>query len=261
MIKTEGFDKKSKNRRILKTIAALVVFLLFMVAQGAIVVTGCIDSYWAIWARAGVIWGLVVITLCFYWMRFKRISVLGFRKIQPGSAKRVLFYVPLLLIALLYFVTGFNLGEGPYYAHATLFLTLAIGMAEELYFRGIICSIWEETGEAKAMLISAILFALCHAMNLAGGADLTITILQICFAFIYGMVFAILFMIGKSLVPCVLLHTFHDLCCYLSDGGTIRFSIILAGIQFLILLIYFVCLYKLNNLDLTELFTHKTLKD
>ena len=250
MIKTEGFDKKSSKSKIRKTIAAVFFFLLFMFAQGAIVVTACIDRYWALWARAGIIWGLVLITLCFFMVRFKSVSILGFRKTQPGSEKRVLFYVPLLLISLLYFVTGFNFGEGPYYAHATLLFTLAIGMAEEIYFRGIICGIWRETGESKAMLISAILFALCHAMNLTGGADLTVTILQICFTFIYGMVFAILYMISKSLVPCVFLHAFHDLCCYLSDGGTIRLSILIAGIQFLILLIYFVCLCKLNGAEL-----------
>lgn len=235
---------EKQNKKILKTIIAMATFLLFMFAQGAIVVTGCIDRYWALWARAGIIWGLVLITLCFFWVRFKSVSVLGFRKTQPGSAKRVLFYVPLVLISSLYFVTGFNFGEGPYYAHATLFFTLAIGMAEEIYFRGIICGIWRETGERKAMLISAILFALCHVMNLAGGADLTGTFLQICFTFIYGMVFAILYMISKSLVPCVMLHTLHDLCCYLSAGGTVRFSILLAGMQFLILLIYFLWLLK-----------------
>lgn len=231
-----------RNKRILKTILAMAVYLMFMIAQGSIVVTACIDYYWALWARAGIIWGLVLITICFYRIKAGSITVLGFRRCEPGAAKKALYYAPLLLISLLYFVTGFNLGEGPYYAHATLFLTLAIGMAEEIYFRGIICGMWKENGIAKAMLISAGLFALCHALNFIGSTEPEITVLQISFALIYGMAFALLYLNGKSLVPCVLLHTFHDLCCYMSQGGTIRFNILLAIIQFGILIAYFVFL-------------------
>jgi len=186
----------------------------------------------------------VLITLGFFFARFKSVSILGFRKIRPGSAKLALYYAPLLIISLLYFVTGFNLGEGPHFAHATLFLTLAIGMAEEIYFRGIICGMWKENGTSKAMLISAGLFALCHALNFIGGTDSAITVLQIGFAFVYGMVFALLYMNGKSLVPCILLHTLHDLCCYMSQGGTIRFDALLAIVQFVMLIAYFVYLVR-----------------
>ncbi len=96
----------------------------------------------------------------------------------------------------------------------------------------------------KAMLISAVLFGLCHLLNIAGGASLTATALQICFAFLYGLVFALLFTVGKSIVPCVLLHALHDFCSFISADGSITFHIVLGSIQFVILILYFAYLLK-----------------
>ena len=241
------FVKRKRNHHnILKTVVALLTFIVFMFFQGAVVVIGKMDRDSAIWARSVIIWGLVSITILYYWIRFQNIKVLGFQRIMPGSAKRLLFYMPLIVIAFLYFVTGYNFGESPNYVIANVVLTLGIGMAEEIYFRGIICNIWLEKSIHKAILISAILFALSHLLKLLGGRDPTITILQICFTFVYGMVFAMIFTVGKSLIPCVLLHAFHNFCCYLSAEGTIAFMTLLAVIQSTILVIYFIYLLYTN---------------
>jgi len=235
-----------RHKRIRKTGLATGMFLLFMIAQGAVAVTACLEYDRALWVRAGIIWGLVLITMSLCRITAGSITGLGFRKNEPGAAKKVLYYLPLILIALLYFVSGINFGAGMRDISATLFLATAIGMAEELYFRGIICGIWAECGTEKAMLISAGLFALCHALNFIGGAEPVMTVLQICFALVYGMVFALLYLAGKSLVPCVLLHTFHDLCCYMSLNGTVWISTLLAIGQFGILIAYYVFLLRVS---------------
>jgi len=237
-------ETNNGGNKLIKTFFALLVFLLFMFAQGAVVVTGCVDGHYAVWARAGILWGLVAATLIYFFAKYKNLAGIGFGRGVQGVAKDLLYYIPLLAISLLYFTTGLNLGEGSYYIIANLFLTLAIGMAEEIYFRGIIGVIWLCKGKNKAMIISAVLFALCHMLNVIGGADFYLTLLQICFAFVYGMVFAILYFKGKSLVPLVLLHAFHDFCCYLSKGGTIRFNTLLAVIQACILVVYFIYLIR-----------------
>ena len=56
-----------------------------------------------------------------------------------------------LLIALSPLVAGVDLEEVAAFLFANLFLTLGIGMAEEIFFRGIICNLWLKYGVIKAM--------------------------------------------------------------------------------------------------------------
>ena len=133
---------KRKDRIVLKTAGAMLVLLLFFFAQGAIVVIGKIEGISSILIRGGVIWGLVALTLAYYIIRYKEISKLGFRSMERGAAKRMLYFSPLLLIALSPFAAGINFNGGAALILANLFLTLGIGMAEEIFFRGIICGAW-----------------------------------------------------------------------------------------------------------------------
>ena len=137
---------KRKDRIVLKTAGAMLVLLLFFFAQGAIVVIGEIEGISSILIRGGVIWGLVALTLAYYIIRYKGISKLGFRSAEKGAAKRMLYFSPLLLIALSPFTAGINVNGGAALILANLFLTLGIGMAEEIFFRGIICGLWLERG-------------------------------------------------------------------------------------------------------------------
>ena len=101
-----------------------------------------------------------IILLAYYIIRYRGISMLGFRKVKKGTAKRVLYYSPLLLITLSPLVAGVDLEEGAAFLFANLFLTLGIGMAEEIFFRGIICNLWLKQGVVKAMLLSSVLLYL-----------------------------------------------------------------------------------------------------
>ena len=235
-----------KNRLVWKTAWATLVLLLFFFAQGAIVVIGEIEGISSILIRGGVIWGLVALTLAYYIIRYREISKLGFRGAEKGAAKRMLYFSPLLLIALSPFAAGINFNGGAALIFANLFLTLGIGMAEEIFFRGIICGLWLECGVGKAMMLSSVLFGLSHILNLAGGADFGETILQICFALVYGMGFALIFAESGSLLPCVLLHALHDFCSFISGEGSAQFEIILGAVQFIVLLVYFLYLFRIT---------------
>ena len=237
---------KRKDRIVLKTAGAMLVLLLFFFAQGAIVVIGEIEGISSILIRGGVIWGLVALTLAYYIIRYKEISKLGFRSAEKGAAKRMLYFSPLLLIALSPFAAGINFNSGAALILANLFLTLGIGMAEEIFFRGIICGAWLGRGVGKAMMISSLLFGLSHILNIAGGAELGETVLQICFAQVYGMVFALIFAESGSLLPCVLLHALHDFCAFISGEGSAQFEIILGAVQFIVLLVYFLYLFRIT---------------
>ena len=233
---------KRKDRIVLKTALAMFVLLLFFFAQGALVVITGIDGVPSALIRGAVIWGLVAVTLAYSVIRYKGISKLGFRGAEKGAAKRMLYFSPLLLIAFSPFAAGVDWnGEAPF-LFANLFLTLGIGMAEEIFFRGIICGLWLKHGTVKAMILSSILFGFSHILNMAGGAKL----LQICFALVYGMVFALIFAESGSIIPCVLLHALHDFCSFISGDGSAQFEVVLGAVQFIVLLAYFIYLLRVT---------------
>ena len=223
---------------------ALLIMLAFFFVQGAAAVAGHLEGTTSALVRGGIIWLLVICTLLYFAVRHKIIAVLRFCRPKEGSLKKLLFCVPLIVIALSHFAAGPASGLSIGLFAADLFLTLSIGMAEEIYFRGIICNVWLEKGPYKAMVISSVLFGISHLMNIAGGAGVLATLLQICFAFIYGLVFALIFIRSGSLIPCILLHALHDMCSFISADGTVTVNVVLGAVQTLILVIYFVYLMK-----------------
>ncbi|MBO7486239.1 MAG: alpha/beta fold hydrolase [Spirochaetaceae bacterium] len=233
-----------KYKLILKTIIALLILLVFFFAQGAVVVVNHLEGTKSALIRGGIIWLLVISTLLYFTVKYKNISILGFRSPKHGSSRMFLFYIPLLLIAFLHFVAGLDIEAGVDLFVANLFLALSIGMAEEIFFRGIICNIWLEKSPVKAMVISSVLFGVCHLMNIAGGAGIVSTLLQICFAVIYGLVFALIRIRSNSLIPCVLLHTLHDICSFISAECSVTMNVIIGVIQAVILVMYFIYLMK-----------------
>ena len=171
-----------------------------------------------------------------------------------GAAKAVslIYYIPLLIIALSALAAGIDYQKGAGFALANLFLALCVGFAEEIYFRGVVCSIWLEKGAVKAMVISSILFGLCHLMNVLGGAGLTETILQIFFALAYGVAFALIFIVSGSIWPCILLHAFHDGCSFLSADGSLRTNILVGIFQFAVMITYIAAVVKRNKTVLSR---------
>ena len=233
-----------KNKQVLRTVTALLILLVFFFAQGAAAVVFQLEGSVSALVRGGIILLLVICTLLYFAVRHKSIAVLGFCRPKEGSLKKLLFCVPLIVVALSHFAAGPASGLSIGLFAADLFLTLSIGMVEEIYFRGIICNVWLEKGPYKAMVISSILFGISHLMNIAGGAGVLATLLQICFAFIYGLVFALIFIRSGSLIPCILLHALHDMCSFISADGTVTVNVVLGAVQTLILVMYLIYLMK-----------------
>lgn len=231
-------DEKIGKRILITALVCVAVLVIFFV-QGAVVVIGQIEGAASALIRGAILMGGALLTILVYAIKNKSLKELGFVKMEKGAAKKLLYFSPLIVIALSHFSAGFDEKLNANLLLANLFLTVSIGLIEELYFRSIIMSLWLDKGIARAMLISAGLFGLCHIMNMAGGASLPATLLQICFALIYGLVFALLYAAEKSLIPLVLLHFFHDFCSFISAEGNLTFSIVLGAVQFLLLSGYF----------------------
>lgn len=242
-------QRKEKDYTSIKTFFATMVLLIFFFLQGAVVVINKIEGTESAVVR-GVIIGLAaIVAIVFSLIKNKNLTSVGFRKPEQGASKKLLYYIPLLVIALSAWGVGIDFEKGSGLILANLFLAINVGFAEEIYFRGIICNMWLEKSVKKAVIVSSILFGICHLMNVLGGASPVETILQICFAFAYGIVFALIFVISKSIWPCILLHAFHDSCSFLSLEGSMQMNILIGTVQFFVMITYIAVILRKRGND------------
>ena len=106
-----------------------------------------------------------------------------------------------------------NLSQ-PNLAAGVAFNGFAAGALEELVFRGLILSFLLSTNSDdqrpsstwRAILISALLFSLPHAMNVLAGHAEARVLAQVVWSFLLGVVFACLRIAGRSIGPVAVLH-------------------------------------------------------
>lgn len=96
-------------------------------------------------------------------------------------------------------------------------LTIAVGINEEVFFRGLILQALRTRGDRFAVIVSSAVFAALHLTALASGVSPLYSALQIVFAALFGVVAAEIAMITGSIWPGVVFHVLTDAAAYL--GG------------------------------------------
>ena len=106
---------------------------------------------------------------------------------------------------------------------------LAIGLFEELAFRGVIFLIFAEKrhttrkGLFWSLILSSAVFGGVHLINLAAGAGIGGVILQIGYSFLIGAMCSVVLLKTRNIWLCVALHAIYDFCGTLMPtlgGGT-----------------------------------------
>lgn len=106
-----------------------------------------------------------------------------------------------------------NLSQ-PNLAAGVAFNGFAAGALEELVFRGLILSLLlsgnsddhNPTNTWRAIIISAVLFSVPHALNVFAGHAEARVVAQLVWSFLLGVVFACLRIAGRSIWPVAVLH-------------------------------------------------------
>jgi membrane protease YdiL (CAAX protease family) len=120
-----------------------------------------------------------------------------------------LFVYPLLFTGTL----ALNLTQ-PNLAGGVALNGFAAGALEEFVFRGLILSLLLSANSDehtlsnawRAIFISAVLFSVPHALNLLAGHAEARVVAQLVWAFLLGVVFACLRIVGRSVWPVAVLH-------------------------------------------------------
>ena len=106
---------------------------------------------------------------------------------------------------------------------------LAIGLFEELAFRGVIFLMFAERRHATrkglfwSLVLTSAVFGAVHLVNVLMGADVGGVILQIGYSFLIGAMCSVVLLKTRNVWLCVLLHAVYDFCGNLLPtlgGGT-----------------------------------------
>ena len=166
--------------------------------------------------------GLVICAVLLGFIRKHRLAahfgLCGFR----GDRKRFLYLIPPFAAATFNIWSGFGLREET--TAANLLGILAIGIIgpflEELILRSILFRAVARKNTRNGFWIAALSFGIGHLVNIAYGAPVGETLIQVLFACCTGFCFGAVLYTGKSLLPCILLHMLHNSMSFIGHTET-----------------------------------------
>lgn len=134
----------------------------------------------------------------------KRVKYYGIQGVK--DPKKYLFFIPLILIPSVNLWNGININDSGKGILCHILTMVNVGFIEEIIFRGFLFMMMKKTNVNRAIIVSALTFAIGHIVNLLNGEDLIPTLLQICYAFALGYLFVVIFHKSGSLIPCIITH-------------------------------------------------------
>lgn len=164
-------------------------------------------------------------------------SKYGLCKIEGGYGK-YLYFLPLVLIASTNLWHGVSLRMSVAETILSIISMICVGFLEEVIFRGLLFQALCRENVKRAFVISSITFGIGHIVNLLNGAELVLTLLQICYATAIGFLFAAIFYRSKSLVPCIITHSLINSLSTIAGERTEMFITVTAAVLTLVSVVY-----------------------
>jgi len=200
------------------------LFVAFLEATfaGTFIVAGALTKrlglpldalYWIGFVILTVI-GLVLLTRMRWWKE------VGFRPLRECH----LLWLPALpLIGTLYqfFSGGGELARGTVVLFM-LVLTALNGFAEEVFYRGLMLRALVEKGVWRALLITSLIFAFTHSMNVLTGWSPERVLWQLCYSFAIGFGWAAFALRTGTIWPLILIHFLNNFFSLSGSGSVIQ---------------------------------------
>ena len=127
---------------------------------------------------------------------------------MEGKGRDYLYYIPLVIIGSVNLWFGVSMRMGVWESIVFLLSMAAAGALEEILFRGFLFKGLCRGLEKGAVLITSLIFAFGHLVNLVNGsgAELVSNLLQVFYAFAIGYMFVLLFQKTGSIIPQIICH-------------------------------------------------------
>ncbi len=183
---------------------ALILIVVYVVLMSVCENLGAgLETPSAVTAPAAVVLSAVV---CFLVSKLGRWSYYGFNSLKNIPMAKVLFLLPMIVLATLNLWNGFmnhnTLAENVLYIIFMLF----VGFLEEIIFRGFLMRALMKENVVKAIVISSVTFGLGHIVNLLNGAELASTLLQLVYAIAIGFMLSVFTVKTNNIIPCIIFH-------------------------------------------------------
>lgn len=238
-------DDNMKNTKLMAVFSAFIfsiVLMIFPVASGVIVTINNLDTLNSYWVQGIFMMLSLIVPALFMLITKMRLGQIGFTGIEKGSIKTVLYFVPLIVAKAGFLFFGIN--KDVHVIFALIFFTIAIGLSEEMYFRGIILQKLTTCFSAKqTVILSAAFFAVVHASQAFLGVGIIMTVLTIVNALIFGIIASEIVLLTKNIVFVIIWRAMYDFVNWISlVKGTTEVIVIL--IQSVIMIIYAIYLWS-----------------
>lgn len=162
-----------------------------------------------------------------------------------GSLRNFLYFTPLLLIMSINLWNGVTMKLSVLETVLYILSMLCVGFIEEIIFRGFLFKALYNDNVKLAIVISSVTFGIGHIVNLLNGKDLIPTLLQVCYAIAIGFLFTIIFYKGKSLLPCIIAHSFvNSSSVFAVENSLMKFHVISSAVLCIISLSYALWILK-----------------
>src|ERR1035437_3185512 len=230
----------TRSKSVASSVLWAVIVIAFPVTSGVIVVASKADPTASRLIQAAFIYISIVIPIVY--CRIKKIALkdLLLTGIDRAGVKRSLYYLPLIVVLLPTIVSGVDLSDTGHVL-ATLLFTLGVGIAEELYFRGMILRfLGKSFGPLPVVFISMLIFGISHVSGAFVAGSLVIVLLLIVNAFLFGWGAAGTALITKNIVPLMVFHCLFDFFTYqmLATGNELILIYAVRGTLMTIVAVY-----------------------
>lgn len=173
----------------------------------------------------------------------------SWRAVGLGAPTTWTVALPLLVLPVINLARGFHADLGS--AVTLAVASLLVGLNEELWFRGLILRALAPKGLRWAVWGSAILFGVLHLLNGLAGQDLLVTLIQIAYAFVIGLCYALVRLRSGSIWPLILIHAATNLFAWTAQSGQIGsgtvsslFDLVLPVVVIVLFAVYSIYLWR-----------------
>lgn len=181
------------------------LFCILLIVAYIVINSYCMQNYGTTNYKTTIINTIFSALLIITMIYLKKTKYYGLTK--ANNPKNYLYFIPLLLIALVNLINGININNTKEEIIFHILTMINVGFLEEIIFRGFLFKMMIKENTKKAIIVSALTFGIGHIVNLLNGASLVPTLIQICYAISLGYLFVIIFYKSSSLWPCIITHS------------------------------------------------------
>lgn len=159
------------------------------------------------------IFGCLFVTAMLICLRkYNLLKVSGFQSVRQLNHRELLYYLPMLIYAGSNLWFGFQVKNSLSQITLISISMLCVGFIEEMIFRACLINVLSPKYKKAAVFISALLFGGLHMLNLLGGAEFYITLLQVLNTASFGLMCAAFYYRTNCIMPCILCHGIYNVC-------------------------------------------------